>query len=115
MNRYSKLLISFSILFCLSTGVTTGIQAQSKEAVMKSSSTTKVKTVSLDVDGMTCQKGCADGIDKKLKKVNGVIKSQTSLASAKSVVTFDENIISVHDIIAVIDKKGYKAKLADKE
>ncbi|MFZ1524990.1 MAG: heavy metal-associated domain-containing protein, partial [Saprospiraceae bacterium] len=38
-----------------------------------------IKTVELAVDGMTCQKGCADGIDKKLKTVSGVVKSKTKL------------------------------------
>jgi copper chaperone CopZ len=45
--------------------------------------------------------------------VPGVVKSKTTLSTGKSVITYDESVVKVSDLIAVIEKKGYKAKLAD--
>jgi Cu+-exporting ATPase len=87
--------------------------AQSKNSQYQMIGKSEIKTVELTVDGMTCQKGCADGIDRKFKTVPGVVKSKTTLSTGKSVITYDESVVKVSDLIAVIEKKGYKAKLAD--
>lgn len=73
-----------------------------------------IKTVELSVDGMTCQKGCADGIDKKLKTVSGVIKSRTKLDTGISSITYDETKVKVAQLISIIEDRGYAAKIAVK-
>lgn len=72
-----------------------------------------IKKVKITVSDMTCQKGCADGIDKKLKTVNGIIRSKTKLETGISMVTYDEKKISVAEIVKIIEAHGYPAKLAN--
>ncbi len=70
-----------------------------------------VKSVELAVSGMTCQMGCADGIDRKLKKVAGIISSKTLLETGICKVTYDESKININQIIDVIKDRGYEAKV----
>jgi len=77
----------------------------------KASGKTAVKTVELDVEGMTCQKGCADGIDKKLNKTAGIKQSTTVQKTGLSKITYDPKVISVKQIIKIIEDRGYKAKV----
>jgi copper chaperone CopZ len=70
------------------------------------------KTIELKVDGMTCQQGCADGIDRKFKTVKGVKKSTTTLKSGTSKITYDPGTIDVKTLISIIEDRGYTAKIA---
>lgn len=72
------------------------------------------KKVVLTVSGMTCQKGCADGIDKRLKKTSGVVRSKTLLSTGESKITFNPALISLDEIIAVIKDQGYAAEVKTK-
>lgn len=115
MKILTTILSSVTLITLITFSGTNTLLAQTSSSASKTvSQITSVKTVELAVDGMTCQKGCADGIDKKLKNVDGVVNSKTSLSTGKSVITYDESKVKVDELIAVIDKKGYKAKLADK-
>ncbi len=69
-------------------------------------------TVKIDVKGMTCQLGCANGLDTTLRQVNGIVKSQTSFDNSSSEVTFDDTIITRSEIIKIIEKRGFQAKTA---
>lgn len=73
-----------------------------------------IKKIKIAVKEMTCQKGCADGIDKKLKGVSGIIRSKTKLETGIATVTYDEEKISVAEIIKIIELHGYPATLAKK-
>ncbi|MBK6498990.1 MAG: heavy-metal-associated domain-containing protein [Saprospiraceae bacterium] len=107
LNKILLLLI-FSVTCLLHSSQ---LPAQLATGEMKKTELQKSRTVELSVTGMTCQKGCADGIDKKLKKTQGIIRSKTKLTTGICKVTFDESQISLDQIIAVIDNLGYKAKL----
>ncbi|MCZ2101288.1 MAG: cation transporter [Chitinophagales bacterium] len=72
----------------------------------------KIKSVDIEVKGMTCQMGCANGIDRKLKKTEGVIESSTLLETGISKVKYDASKISVDQIIGIIKDRGYEAKVA---
>ncbi len=104
LNYYFFILVFSSQLIVLNAQTPSVI---SKE---KTEQSKNIKSVELTIGGMTCQKGCADGIDKKLKKVNGVIKSQTKLESGISKITYDESKVSLKEIITVIEERGYTAK-----
>lgn len=86
------------------------VQSQKEVIYEKSQQDQHIKKAELTVTGMTCQKGCADGIDKKLKKTEGIIRSSTKLDTGICKVTFDESKISIDQIISVIEGMGYKAK-----
>lgn len=66
------------------------------------------KTVRLKVDGMTCA-GCAIGARKLLTRLDGVSKAEVNYEKAEAVVTYDAKKVTVAQLIAAIEKLGYKA------
>jgi copper chaperone CopZ len=102
------------LLFAFACMMSNTASAQSaKTPVANEDSKATIKMIDLQVDGMSCQKGCADGIDKKLKTVSGIVKSKTTLATGLSKITYDESKVSVNTIISIINARGYKAKIAE--
>ncbi len=83
-------------------------QHTDKKAVQTSS-----QKVTLTVSGMTCQKGCADGIDKKLKSTKGIVRSKTLLSTGESNITYNPAEISLEDIVAIIKDRGYTAAVKE--
>lgn len=69
------------------------------------------KKVEIAVKEMSCQKGCADGIDKKLKTVDGIIRSRTKFETGICIVTFDDKKISAQEIVKIIEKHGCPASV----
>lgn len=67
-----------------------------KEAVLKH--------VEVDIDGMTCEIGCARLIQSKLSKVDGVTYTKVSFKDGKGQFTYDSNKLSVQEIIDNIEK-----------
>jgi copper chaperone CopZ len=64
----------------------------------------------LEIEGMSCQRGCADGIDAKLKKTAGIVSSRTVFETGRSTVEFDESLIKKEAIVEIIRSMGFKAK-----
>ena len=60
------------------------------------------------VDGMSCS-ACSIGIEKGIKKLDGVNSVNVSLLSKEMTVDFDEHILSEQLIIATVEKLGYSA------
>ena len=61
---------------------------------------------------MSCQLGCANGLDTTLRQANGIVKSQTSFDNSSSEVTFDDTKINLGEISEIIEKTGFQAKTA---
>lgn len=64
----------------------------------------------IKIEGMTCA-ACSKAVERVTKKLDGVNESNVNLATEKLNIEFDENKISLEDIMSVIDNAGYKAKL----
>lgn len=69
----------------------------------------KLKTIQLSVEGMSCQ-GCANNIMLSLSKADGILKDTVVFTTRTATVTFDENKISPRKIISTIDNIGFTAK-----
>lgn len=63
----------------------------------------------LKIEGMHCA-SCAMNIDFDLEDLDGVSLAKTSYARQESEVEYDEEKLSVEDIIKSIEKTGYQAK-----
>ena len=98
------------ILFFLLSFAFLNLSAQSNVS-NNGNAQTNTKTVKIKVDGMSCQQMCANGIDKKLKSTAGIETSKTTLESGMSIVTYDPAKISSQDIVNIIEKRNYKAKV----
>jgi periplasmic mercuric ion binding protein len=64
------------------------------------------KSVEVDIEGMTCEIGCARTIESKLSKFEGVTYSKVDFESKKGQFTYDENKVTKEDIIAKITGIG---------
>ncbi|WP_298365460.1 heavy metal-associated domain-containing protein [uncultured Lutibacter sp.] len=66
--------------------------------------TENLKSIEVDIEGMTCEIGCARLIQSKLSKVDGVTYTNVDFESKKGVITFDQNKLSAADISSNINK-----------
>lgn len=74
--------------------------------------------VILNISGMHCA-SCASNIEGALNKIAGVVSAKVNFAAEKAFIEFEEKELSVQDLIAAVEKAGYKALMpeasADKE
>jgi mercuric ion binding protein len=56
------------------------------------------KNIEVEIEGMTCEIGCAKTIESKLSKVKGVTYSKVNFEAKIGKFTYDENKISQEDI-----------------
>ena len=66
-----------------------------------------IKTRRLRIDGMTCA-SCQNRIEKALNSTIGVKSAKVSYSTGAAEITYDANLLSLRDIIAVIEKSGYR-------
>ncbi|TAN41071.1 MAG: copper chaperone [Nitrospirae bacterium] len=64
--------------------------------------------IRLDIGGMSCGH-CVMRVKKAVDALAGVLKSEVNVGSA--VVQYDETKVKKEDIVAAIDKAGYKTSL----
>jgi len=70
----------------------------------------EVKTVVIEVEGMTCPL-CTTAIKKSLKKTKGVIKAKVKLSTKKATVSYDNKLTNKTKLLKAIEKVGYKGKV----
>jgi len=63
----------------------------------------RIAHIEMDIEGMTCEIGCAKIIASKVSKLQGVQFSNVSFENKKGVFSYDENSISKADIVAKIN------------
>lgn len=68
----------------------------------------KSKTVTLNVQGMTCQ-GCASSVEKALNKVEGVKEAKVNLAEKNVTVVLASSKTTVASLIKAVDNAGFTA------
>jgi copper chaperone CopZ len=68
------------------------------------------KIVTLKITGMSCA-GCASHIHTALSKTDGVISDEVKYPGNVATVKYDASKISEKEIIAIIEKAGYKAEV----
>lgn len=77
-------------------------------------STNKSERTSLIISGMHCS-SCASIIERQLKEVSGVSEAKVNFASEKASIVYGTNLSRVEDLVAAVEKAGYKAILASEE
>ncbi|SDW25268.1 Cu+-exporting ATPase [Lutibacter oricola] len=64
----------------------------------------KLESVEVEIEGMTCEIGCAKLIQSKLYKFDGVTYANVSFENKKGEITYDANKINKEDIKSEIEK-----------
>lgn len=72
-----------------------------------STKTENIKTIKLDVSGMTCE-GCENTIESALNKVDGVVSVEASHINAIATISFDSTKLEQVTIAQKINETGYK-------
>lgn len=63
-----------------------------------------------DVGGMSCA-ACSSGIERAVKRLDGVESAEVSLLEKSMTVIYDESVLSVERIIATVERLGYTAAI----
>lgn len=69
-----------------------------------------MKTIKLTIDGMHCT-SCAINIDFDLEDLKGVKTAKTNYAKQETEVEFEEEKLSLKEILDQISKTGYQAQI----
>ncbi|MEI7555202.1 MAG: heavy metal translocating P-type ATPase [Chloroflexota bacterium] len=68
----------------------------------------------MTLEGMTCA-SCVIRIEKKLKKVPGVLEATVNLATEKGTVSFDSQQVGITELVKAVENAGYKATPLEEE
>ncbi|MBA9079087.1 heavy-metal-associated domain-containing protein [Rufibacter quisquiliarum] len=69
-----------------------------------------IKTIQVKVTGLTCA-GCASGLHKALSKQAGILSNEVKYPGDVAIIKYDAAKISEAQILAVIEKTGYKGQV----
>jgi len=70
-----------------------------------------MKRVDISIAGMHCA-ACASRIERALRERNGVAEAAVNLATERAAVMYDEEALTLADVIGVVEGIGYRAALA---
>ena len=65
-----------------------------------------IKNIELQIEGMTCEIGCARLIQSKLYKTDGIKFAKVSFEENLGKISYDANIVSISDLKEVINNTG---------
>lgn len=68
------------------------------------------QTITLDIDGMTCQ-ACANRIEKVLNKKPEIIEANVNFANESAHISYDASQISLDEVINWVKKTGFGATI----
>ncbi|NLP57819.1 heavy-metal-associated domain-containing protein [Lutibacter sp. B1] len=91
-------LLFFSIFFLISCNEAKKEASPENQKEKKEDIVANYKSVEVDIEGMTCEIGCARTIESKLSKVDGISYSKVSFEDKKGQFTYDANKLSKDDI-----------------
>lgn len=70
--------------------------------------TTAVKTITLAVTSMSCEK-CVDTVKRALEKVPGVASAEVDLTTKRAVVTVNSDAVTTASLVLAVKATGYNA------
>jgi copper chaperone CopZ len=66
--------------------------------------TSNLEKIAINIEGMTCEIGCARTIQSKLSKTEGVITASVSFDEKQGIVEFDANKTNAKKIAAIVQE-----------
>jgi Cu+-exporting ATPase len=107
MKSINAIIFLLIIFISLSSCKESDDKKESKidDAVKKEQlATADLRKVSLNIEGMTCEIGCARTIQSKLSKTEGVKFAEVNFADKNGIVEYDASLISENQIVEVVEK-----------
>jgi len=107
MKKITKLVILFSVILLIAS-----CEKKEEEKNVEAKTTKKnelsaavdLKKVALNIEGMTCEIGCARTIQSKLSKTEGVKFAEVNFEKKKGIIEYDASKVSEKEIVAVVEK-----------
>lgn len=110
-------IIKLVFIACLAIQVISCKPSEKKEVATELNAPEKLATASVNIEGMTCEIGCAKTIESKISKLEGITESKVNFEAKKGTFTYDSNKTSEEKIINTInnllDGKTYKANILE--
>jgi len=95
-----------SIVSCKKEATETATTEQTQEQPAQ------LATASFTIEGMSCEVGCANHLEKKLAKLDGVEKAEVDFEAKKATVEYDANKVTPEVLVQTVegaaDGKTYK-------
>ena len=82
------------------------IMANEKNAIKKEQLVVNLKEASINIEGMTCEIGCARIIQSKLSKAKGVRTAKVDFKAKTGIVEYDANMITQKQIVSIVEQIG---------
>ncbi|SEK88608.1 Copper chaperone CopZ [Maribacter orientalis] len=93
------------IMFCLTANILVAQDTSNTVTIIEPTLSTMV---TIEIDGMACQEGCADKIASNLNETQGVISAEVSFKDKKGIIVFDPNLVSIEDLKSKITSTKVK-------
>jgi copper chaperone CopZ len=103
-NAIVVLLLASALLACNSAP-----KQASDKATVNTSKVQVNKTITLAVEGMSCE-GCENTVKQSVEKVPGIASAKASYKDKEVVIAFDSTQARVNDISTAITSVGYEVK-----
>ncbi|WP_298287849.1 heavy metal-associated domain-containing protein [uncultured Lutibacter sp.] len=97
-----KLIVILFVVFTFSCNETKKETTTNEVHIEKPEVAANYKSIVVDIEGMTCEIGCAKTIESKLSKFEGVTYSKVNFETKKGQFTFDANKTDKEAIVAKI-------------
>ena len=109
MKKY--IVLSFLVMtFLISFVVITFSPNEYPEAQQTNNQMSEVKTVNLEITGMTCG-GCVNSINKAVANCDGIKDCDVDLKQGLAIVSFNPSLTSENEIAQSISDLGYEVTL----
>ena len=95
---FLSLIFIFAIISCGNKEKSTVNDTQQASSIEKG-----IQNIEVDIEGMTCEIGCAKLIESKISKLEGITVSKVNFEEKKGVFTFDASKISSEEIVKNIN------------
>jgi len=93
-----------TILLIIITAFSFSCNQSKKNETPKQEVAANYKSIEVEIEGMTCEIGCARLIQSKLSKVEGVTYAKVNFESKKGLFTFDSNKLNKEAIAEKISQ-----------
>jgi Cu+-exporting ATPase len=94
-----KIIFFILLISCIHTACNKKSQIENR---IEQNISENLKNIEVQIDGMTCEIGCARLIQSKLYKAEGIKFAQVSFEDSLGIITYDANRISQTEIKDVI-------------
>lgn len=114
VKNMKKIIIVSSVILFVGIQICSCSTANAQTTSVNQQNNNESKTINLKITGMTCS-GCSNNIHSALSKKDGILENEITFPGDVAIVKYDPNKITENEIIATIEKAGYKAEVKKEE